>query len=277
MKNAFRKSIFMAAIVCLIMIMSGCGEEAVANTVNSLDDLSGKKIGVQRKTTGDIYASDIEDAEVVRFNRGIDAVTALKKGVIDAVIIDDEPAKVFVEEVSGLTLLDEPFAEEEYGIAVSKDNPELLKDINAALERLEKDGTLAHIKDAWIMGEAKVTAYEGHARDSYTNGVLKMITNAEFPPYENITEDGQIVGIDIDIMKAVCDELDMKLEVENTAFDSVIVSVVCGGFRHHDYAGAAGACGFFQSVYDGKTGGYCARINWVCGYKPFGAVAPAAF
>ena len=217
MKNAFRKSIFMAAIVCLIMIMSGCGEEAVANTVNSLDDLSGKKIGVQRKTTGDIYASDIEDAEVVRFNRGIDAVTALKKGVIDAVIIDDEPAKVFVEEVSGLTLLDEPFAEEEYGIAVSKDNPELLKDINAALERLEKDGTLAHIKDAWIMGEAKVTAYEGHARDSYTNGVLKMIT-----------EDGQIVGIDIDIMKAVCDELDMKLEVENTAFDSVIVSVERG-------------------------------------------------
>ncbi|EOS48360.1 hypothetical protein C809_02039 [Lachnospiraceae bacterium MD335] len=228
MKNAFRKSIFMAAIVCLIMIMSGCGEEAVANTVNSLDDLSGKKIGVQRKTTGDIYASDIEDAEVVRFNRGIDAVTALKKGVIDAVIIDDEPAKVFVEEVSGLTLLDEPFAEEEYGIAVSKDNPELLKDINAALEKLEKDGTLDHIRDAWIMGEAKVTAYEGQDKDSYADGVLKMITNAEFPPYENITEDGQIVGIDIDIMKAVCDELDMKLEVENTAFDSVIVSVERG-------------------------------------------------
>ena len=38
----------------------------------------------------------------------------------------------------------------------------------------------------------------------------------------------QIVGIDIDIMKAVCDELDMKLEVENTAFDSVIVSVERG-------------------------------------------------
>lgn len=228
MKSAFRKSFFIAAIICLIMIMSGCGEEAVANTVNSLDDLSGKKIGVQRKTTGDIYASDIEDAEVVRFNRGIDAVTALKKGVIDAVIIDDAPAKVFVEEVSGLKLLDEPFAEEEYGIAVSKDNPELLKDINAALEKLEKDGTLDHIKDAWIMGEAKVTAYEGQDKDSYADGVLKMITNAEFPPYENITEDGQIVGIDIDIMKAVCDELDMKLEVENTAFDSVIVSVERG-------------------------------------------------
>lgn len=228
MKSAFRKRVLTVAIVCLLVMVSGCGEEAVVNTVNSLDDLSGKKIGVQRKTTGDIYASDIEDAEVVRFNRGIDAATALKKGVVDAVIIDDAPAKVFVGEVSGLRLLDEPFVEEEYGIAVNKNNPELLEDINAALEKLENNGTLGHIKDAWIMGEAEVTAYEGQNKDTYANGVMKMITNAEFPPYENITEDGLIVGMDIDIMKAVCDELDIKLEVENTAFDSVIVSVERG-------------------------------------------------
>ena len=228
MKNAFGKTALTAVTVFLIIMVSGCGDESVVNTVSSLDDLNGKKIGVQRKTTGDIYASDIENAEVVRFNRGIDAATALKKGVIDAVIIDDMPAKVFVEEVSGLKLLDEPFAEEEYGIAVNKNNPELLEQINAALEKLENDGTLDYIKDAWIMGEAETTAYDGQNKDSYANGVMSMITNAEFPPYENMTEDGQIIGIDIDIMKAVCDELDMKLEVENTAFDSVIVSVERG-------------------------------------------------
>lgn len=228
MKVIFMKHILAAAMVCMVVAVSGCGEQAVMNTVRSLDDLEGKKIGVQRKTTGDVYASDIEDAEVVRFNRGIDAAVALKKGVVDAVIIDDAPAKVFVKEVSGLKLLDEPFAEEEYGIAVNKNNPELLKNINAALETLENDGTLDHIKDAWILGEVEVTAYEGQNKDSYANGVMKMITNAEFPPYENIMEDGQIVGIDVDIMKAVCDELDMKLEVESTAFDSVIVSVERG-------------------------------------------------
>ena len=161
MKSAFRKRVLTVAIVCLLVMVSGCGEEAVVNTVNSLDDLSGKKIGVQRKTTGDIYASDIEDAEVVRFNRGIDAATALKKGVVDAVIIDDAPAKVFVGEVSGLRLLDEPFVEEEYGIAVNKNNPELLEDINAALEKLENNGTLGHIKDAWIMGEAEIQVRHG--------------------------------------------------------------------------------------------------------------------
>lgn len=223
-----RKLCFAIATACMIAAVSGCGTSSAPNTVNSIEDLNGKKIGVQLKTTGDTYASDIEDAEVVRFNRGSDAAAALKKGVVDAVIIDDAPAKVFIEQNSGLHLLDEPFADEEYGIAVSKDNPELLAKINDALEKLQNDGTLDRIKDAWIMGDTTVTAYEGQDKTSYANGVMVMTTNAEFPPYENVAEDGSIVGIDIDIMKAICDELDMELEVQNTEFLSVIVSVERG-------------------------------------------------
>lgn len=223
-----RKLCVAIATVCMIASVWGCGTSAVANTVNSIDDLNGKKIGVQLKTTGDAYASDIENAEVVRFNRGSDAVAALKKNVVDAVIIDDAPAKVFVEQNSGLHILEEPFADEEYGIAVSKDHPELLEKINDALDKLQNDGTLDQINDAWVMGETTVTAYEGQNKTSYANGVLMMTTNAEFPPYESMTEDGIIVGIDIDIMKAVCDELDMQLEVQNTDFASVIVSVERG-------------------------------------------------
>ena len=218
MKIGFTKRLFLVAAACMVMAVSGCNEQTAVNTIHSLDDLQGKKIGVQLKTTGDVYASDIEDAEVVRFNRGIDAATALKKGVVDAVIIDDAPAKVFIDEVQGLTLLDEPFAEEEYGIAVNKNNPALLADINEALAKLQNDGTLDSIKDA----------YEGQNKDSYANGILTMITNAEFPPYESMTQDGKIVGIDVDIMKAICDELDMELKVQNTTFDSVIVSVERG-------------------------------------------------
>lgn len=224
-KIEFTKKLLLIVLTCVITLVSGCGEQAAVNTVHSLEDLKGKKIGVQLKTIGDVYASDVENAEVVRFNRGIDAVAALKKGVIDAVIIDDVPANVFIGEVDGLKLLDEPFADEEYGIAVNKNNPELLADINEALIKLQNDGTLDSIKDAWIMGEVEAAAYESEKQNSNANGVLKMITNAEFPPYENMMEDGRIVGIDVDIMTAICDELDMKLEVQNTSFDSVIASV----------------------------------------------------
>ena len=51
------------------------------------DDLTGKKIGVQLGTTGDIYADDIEDAEVERYNKGFEAVQALTQDKIDAVVI----------------------------------------------------------------------------------------------------------------------------------------------------------------------------------------------
>ena len=57
------------------------------------DDLEGKKIGVQLGTTGDIYAGDIKDATVERYNKGFEAVQALAQGKIDAVVIDGEPAK----------------------------------------------------------------------------------------------------------------------------------------------------------------------------------------
>ena len=54
-----------------------------------------------------------------------------------------------------------------------------------------------------------------------------MATNAEFPPYESMA-DGEIVGTDVDMMNAVCDELGMKLEIENMEFDSVIAAVNSG-------------------------------------------------
>lgn len=80
------------------------------------DDLTGKKIGVQLGTTGDIYASDIEDAQVEQYNKGFEAVQALTQEKIDAVVIDGEPAKEFVKDAEGLKILDEAFTEEEYAI-----------------------------------------------------------------------------------------------------------------------------------------------------------------
>lgn len=121
--------------------------------IASPDELTGKKIGVQTGTTGDIYASDIENAEVQRFNKGMEAVMALNQGKIDAVIIDREPAKVFVKENEGLKILDEAFTEEEYAIAVKKGNTELLEKMNAAIKELKESGELQKIVDKYITAE----------------------------------------------------------------------------------------------------------------------------
>ncbi|MCR5109131.1 MAG: transporter substrate-binding domain-containing protein, partial [Lachnospiraceae bacterium] len=93
--------------------------------IAAVADLNGKVIGVQLGTTGDIYAGDVEGATVERYNKGMEAVQALSQGKIDAVIIDKNPALVFVEQNEGLRILEEDFAVEEYAIAVAKDNTEL--------------------------------------------------------------------------------------------------------------------------------------------------------
>lgn len=126
------------------------------STIASVSDLAGKIIGVQLGTTGDIYASDdeiIADGTIERYNKGFEAVQALLQDKIDAVIIDKEPAKVFVSENTGLKILDEAYTEEEYAIAVAKDNEKLLADINKSLANLKANGKLQEIIDKYISAE----------------------------------------------------------------------------------------------------------------------------
>lgn len=121
--------------------------------IKSVADLDGKKIGVQLGTTGDIYAEDIKDVQLERFNKGFEAVQSLVTGKIDAVIIDHEPAKVFVSQNEGTAILDEYFTEEDYAIAVDKENTELVEDINKALKELKESGKLDEIVNKYIKSD----------------------------------------------------------------------------------------------------------------------------
>ena len=213
----------------MALSMAACSS-VPANTVHSIDDLPGKTIGVQLGTTGDIAASAYEEegSKLERYSKGNDAVQALKQGKIDCVIIDEQPAKVFVEKNSDLAILEEPFAMEEYAIAVSKDNPELTASINDALAQLKENGTLDQIMSNYIGDDTKGTCpYESPADVDRSNGTLIMATNAAFEPYE-YHEGDEIVGIDPEMAQAVCDILGMELQIEDMEFDSIIAAIQSG-------------------------------------------------
>lgn len=216
----------MAGILTAALFISGCGNSVPANTVNSLDDLVGKNIGTQLGTTGYILAADIENANVEGYNKGADAIQALKQAKVDAVMIDMETAKEFVKKNPDLRILEEPFDEEEYSIAYRKDDTELGQKLDNALTELKADGTLDGIVAHWIGDSADHVPYAAD-EDVERTGTLTMATNAEFPPYESM-EGGSIVGIDVDMMHAVCDKLGMDLVIENMEFDSIITAVTSG-------------------------------------------------
>lgn len=236
MKKSWKFRLLWGFMILVLLLTTGFatvmaaekGDEGTdGKTITCVDDLVGSRIGVQLGTTGDLYASDYEEdgtTEVIRYNKGADAVQALKQDKIDCVIIDEQPAKAFVEKNPGLKILDEEFAIEDYAICVSKENKQLTEDMNAAINELRSDGTLDSIISYYIEGEG--TRYVSTA-STYPNGDIVMATNAEFPPYE-FFDGGDIVGIDADIAQAIADRLGKNLTISNMEFDSIIIAVQTG-------------------------------------------------
>ena len=132
-------------------------EGSPITSVDDLFDIGGYDIGVQESTTGDLYTTwDLEDeglATIHRYVRGVDAVMALNAGRVDCVVIDNEPAKAFVEANPGLVILETEFAVENYAIAFSKDNEALRDAVDAALVELIADGTVQAIIDKYITAD----------------------------------------------------------------------------------------------------------------------------
>ncbi len=224
-------------LLLLVAIFSvGCGKEEMpedTKVVAGVEDLAGASIGVQLGTTGDLYVTDSYNkdeagTEISRFNKGADAVQALKQGKVDCVLIDEQPALSFVEKNPDLKILEEEFAVEEYAICVAKDNAKLKQQINDALSELQTEGVLVDIIKNYI-GDDTVgkTPYISPEDVDRSNGTLTMATNVGFPPYEYY-ENGVPVGIDVDLAQAIADKLGMELVIIDVEFDSIIISVQSG-------------------------------------------------
>lgn len=217
------------AVACMASLV-GCGSsEKKEINVEKPEDLKTLTIGVQQGTTGDIISSEQveKDSQMKRYPKGSTAVQALKNGKIDCVVIDSEPAAKFVEKNPDLKIIDGVFDTEEYAMCVKKGNTELLDEMNKALAELKEDGTVDKIIGNYIGDDIGSYQYESPADVDHSKGKLVMATNAEFEPYEYHGEDG-IIGIDVDLSKAICDKMGYELEVLDMEFDSILPSIATG-------------------------------------------------
>jgi ABC-type transport system substrate-binding protein/ABC-type branched-subunit amino acid transport system substrate-binding protein len=116
------------------------------------DDLAGKSVGVQLGTTGDIWLTENTQAEVVRYDENTLAFQALATGDVDAAVADSPTAADIVKAnpEMNLKLLPGVYTEEQYGIAVSKDRPEVLAAINQGLAAVKASGEYDTIYQKWF-------------------------------------------------------------------------------------------------------------------------------
>jgi ABC-type amino acid transport substrate-binding protein len=133
--------------------------------ITTEDDLAGATVGAQDGTTGEEYANDETDAAQVRgFPEGPDAITALRNGQVDAVIIDQPVAVDATESQAGgdIKIAQEIVTSELYGIPFAPDNDALREAVNDALQELKDDGTLTDLYAKYFPGtEVPTEVLEG--------------------------------------------------------------------------------------------------------------------
>lgn len=216
------------ALFALLAFVGCVKNDIPENRVFSLDDLANKKVGVLVGTTGEIYAADYGTdstrLHAEKFETLSQAVDALLEGKIDAVLTDDAPAKVFARKNPSLRILNETFKEESYAGIVAKENLGLLDSVNIALIQMRAMGVYDSIFDSYIGGQTKYHV----SQDSAVGPVLRVATNAEFPPFEFRCKKRGIVGIDIEIARYVANYLGRNLEIIDMDFDDIIDSVRAG-------------------------------------------------
>ena len=119
--------------------------------ITGLADLKGKVVGAQQGTTGlELGKEKAEASELRPFPEGPDADNALKAGTVEAVIIDAPVAKQQAEELGGIEIVEKVPTEETYGIAIGKENTELVEQINEGLTKTIEDGGYAKVYEKWF-------------------------------------------------------------------------------------------------------------------------------
>lgn len=221
------KKIALVVLAAMTFVFASCGKEKVV--INGIADLEGKKIGVQGGTTGEAWVQDnVADKKLSSFKSGIDACLDLKSGSIDAVVLDELPALEIVNHNPSLKIIRDPvFADnkEEYAIAVKKGNEALLNDINKTIEDLKSSGEYDKLLQAFMPADGNIQVPVTAV--SASNDVLKLGTNAAFPPFEYV--DGkEIVGFDISMGQSIAKTRSQRLEVVDMAFDSLIPALNSG-------------------------------------------------
>ncbi len=226
----------LAGVLAAAMVLSlaACGgtkdNGGAEDAITGVKDLVGKQVGVQEGTTGDLYATgdeNIGEDHVVRYKTGFEAVQALLTGKIDAVIIDDQVAKSFVEANEGLKILDESYTDEDYALYINMEEEELLKEVDAAIKIIQENGVLEDIINYYIEGDESADPYHKQTETSFPNGTLEIGVNIAFPPYV-FWEGEEVWGVDAAMVRAIGDIIGMEVKFTDMEFNASLMAVQTG-------------------------------------------------
>ena len=198
--------------------------------IKEVEDLNnGVKIGTQLGTIGDTIAKDdFGEENVNSFNKVPDAILSLQNKKIDAVILDKHSAENFVNANKDLTIIETPYLEEEYAIAISKDNPELLEDMNEAIAALKESGEIDKIMDKYQKSDDKQASKGIFGRfksNIIDNGAYKYLLDG-LKTTLIVTICALIISFALGLLIALVRAANIDQAYENNGFGSVLINIL---------------------------------------------------
>ena len=204
-----------------------CIVVAADSAIASKADLDGKTISVQSATTAESYCLK-NNYSVDSYEANADAKLALTTGKVDAWVVDDLTAAEMCKNDSNVKILEDRMTSEPYAFAFNFEDEELVEKINVILERLMADGTVEALFEQYgaIYTAPELEDNGGSEDDTKT---ITIATSPDFPPFENL-EGGEIVGIEVELVKLICAKLGYNYTFESIAFESVVPGIATGKY-----------------------------------------------
>ena len=237
-------------------------------SISDVSDLNaaGTTIAVQSGTTSDLYANEnLAMATIVAYDDFPSVTAAVSNGEADYAM-GDSP----VLALSGDLMT--TFSDETFGIAVREDSGELLGALNVAITAIVDSGEYDAIFGEWFDGAVVLTddrdadtatSYPELSEDSTLTAVLeagslKFCSDTAYPPFENLDENGNAVGFDVDIANALVDEIAAHyMGADNPMFEGSPAVTIKLGFLND----ASGPISQFAAPFTFAWGAAMADLN----------------
>jgi len=214
-------------VVILFTLLTSCTRNP-ASEITTLDDLQSSRFAVVTGTIADkLVLQRFPDATFAYYNSPLDACIAVQKGIEKVAAYDEPILRNIMAQTPGLKMLPDLVTIDQYGIAVHPDNLRLKLSADSLLKALKSDGRYDDMLSRWFPAKGKPAAMPD-LRFTGTNGILRYGTNAVTEPFDYFNDQQEIVGFDIELVGLLAQSLDMKLEIVNMEFGSLIASLLSG-------------------------------------------------
>lgn len=211
----------------LLSLLISCNRKQESN-IAKLDDLQNSRFAVVTGTIADkLVLQRFPKANFAYYNTPLDACVAVQKG-IEVVASYDEPIlRNIMAQTPGLKMLPELVTVDQYGMAVHPDNKRLKQSADSLLKILKSDGRYEGMIARWFPEKGK-PAPMPDIQFTGSKGVLRYGTNAVTEPFDYFNDKQEIVGFDVEFVSLLAQSLDLKLEIVNMEFGSLIASLLTG-------------------------------------------------